>query len=116
MAVDSAGTGNWHVGKAPYGPAVSAAAARGYDLTKLRARQISSADFEEFDLILAMDRQNQTDIEELRPAGNVTPVQLMTSFDPRLEVEVPDPYYTGDFEEALDLIEAAANALLTELD
>ena len=101
------------MGKPPYGPAIEAAKQRGYDLTPLRARQFEAADFDRFDLILAMDRQNMADIEALRPPGSATDVRLMMDFAPeRSTDEVPDPYYTGDFEEALDLIEAAADGVL----
>jgi protein-tyrosine phosphatase len=106
LVIDSAGTGGWHVGDAPYGPMQQAAAARGIDLGTLRARQFTAVDFDRFDLIVAMDRQNQKDIETLRPAGNQTPVRLMSDQD------VPDPYYTSDFDGALDMIEAAATRLL----
>ena len=116
LCVDSAGTGNWHIGKPPYGPAIEAAARRGYELRHLRARQVSREDFEQFDLILAMDRQNLKDLEALRPVGYATPVRLMTAFDAKLQDDVPDPYFTGDFEEALDLIEAASDALLKTHD
>lgn len=113
MTVDSAGTAGWHVGKSAYGPAIEAGAARGYDLTPLRARQITFRDFDTFDLILAMDAQNLADIELLRPEGNETPVRLFLDFAPEVgREEVPDPYYTRDFDEALDLIEAAANGLI----
>lgn len=109
LTIDSAGTGGWHVGDAPYGAMQEAAAARGIDLSDLRARQFHAGDFTQFDLIIAMDRQNQADIEQLRPAGNTTNVRLMTDTD------VPDPYYTRDFEGALDIIEAAAKRLLADI-
>jgi protein-tyrosine phosphatase len=109
LTLDSAGTGGWHVGDAPYGPMQEAANRRGIDLSRLRARQFTSTDFDRFDLIIAMDRQNHADIERLRPAGNVTPVQLMADQD------VPDPYYTRDFDAALDIIEAAATRLLADI-
>lgn len=109
LTLDSAGTGGWHVGDAPYGPMQEAARARGFDLSNLQARQFTAADFANFDLIIAMDRQNKADIERLRPAGNATPVRLMT------EQDVPDPYYTRDFEGALDIIEAAASRLLAHI-
>ncbi len=116
VEVDSAGTSDWHIGKRPYGPAIEAAASRGYDLDPLRARQFIRDDFEEFDLILAMDRQNKSDIEAMRPAGNNTPVRLFLDFVPdALGEDVPDPYYTRDFEGALDLIERAARGLLGTL-
>ena len=75
----------------------------------LRARQFTAADFDQFDLIIAMDRQNQSDIEALRPAGNETPVRMMAAQD------VPDPYYTRDFDGALDVIEAAATRLMPDI-
>ncbi|MCK0095519.1 low molecular weight phosphotyrosine protein phosphatase [Yoonia sp. F2084L] len=109
LTLDSAGTGGWHVGDAPYGPMQEAAAARDIDFSSLRARQFSRADFDTFDLIVAMDQQNKADIERLRPAGNTTPVQLMADQD------VPDPYYTRDFEGALDMIEVAARRLLADI-
>ena len=112
-SIDSAGTGDWHIGKPPYGPAIEAGAARGYDLSPLRARQLSTDDFTAFDLILAMDRQNLADIETLRPPGAATPAGLLLDHAPALgRQEVPDPYFTGDFEEALDLIEAACSELV----
>ena len=106
LELDSAGTSGWHIGDPPYGPMQTAAAARGYDLSGLRARQFTVADFDSFDLIIAMDAQNQADIERLRPAGNATPVLMMASRD------VPDPYYTRDFDGCLDMIEDAALAML----
>lgn len=116
IEVDSAGTGGWHLGKPPHGPAIAAGAARGYDLSALRARRFGARDFAAFDLILAMDRQNLADIEALRPPGSATPVRLFLDFAPGVgAAEVPDPYYTGDFDGALDLIEAAAEGLLAEI-
>ncbi|MEL7205447.1 MAG: low molecular weight protein-tyrosine-phosphatase [Pseudomonadota bacterium] len=113
LDVDSAGTERWNVGKAPYGPAISAAAQRGYDLDGLRARQVAPADFERYDLIVAMDEENVADIEAIRPPGNQTPARLFLDFAPETgRKAVPDPYYTRDFEEALDLIEAASRGLL----
>ncbi|MCV2888579.1 low molecular weight protein-tyrosine-phosphatase [Ruegeria aquimaris] len=113
---DSAGTAGWHVGKPPYGPMQAAAAVRGIDLSDLRARQFSAGDFTRFDLILGMDAENIAEIEALRPAGNSTPVRLFTEFAPETgATHVPDPYYTRDFDGALDLIEAAAAELRRQL-
>ncbi len=116
VAADSAGTGNWHVGEPPYGPMQRAAKARGYDLAPLRARQFRRADFAAFDLILAMDAGNFADIEGLRPAGDDTPVRLFTDYAPQGSArDVPDPYYTRDFEGTLDLIEACGRGLCAAL-
>lgn len=112
VETDSAGTGHWHVGEPPYGPMQDAARARGYDLSDLRARQFRPADFERFDLIIAMDDANLRDIEAQRPAENTTPVRLFTDYAPEAGMDhVPDPYYTRDFNGALDLIEQAAQEL-----
>ena len=112
VTIDSAGTGDWHIGNPPDPRAVAHAARRGYDLTALRARQVSSEDFERFDWILAMDTSVLATLEDLRPP----------TFRGRLALfrgagDVPDPYTTGPegFERALDLIEYASTALAAEL-
>ncbi|MCU4653169.1 low molecular weight phosphotyrosine protein phosphatase [Roseibacterium sp. SDUM158016] len=105
VEIDSAGTGGWHVGEPPYGPAIRAAAARGYDLSAQRARQVSPSDFGQFDLILAMDCQNLADLRDLDPGSTA---QLALFLEPLGGGDVPDPYYTRDFDGALDLIERAA--------
>ena len=115
VAADSAGTGDWHIGKPPYPPAIRAAEARGFPMSDLRARQFSALDFERFELIVAMDRQNRADIEALRPPGNDTPAKLMTEFAPGSGADVPDPYFTGDFDGALDLIGRAVAGLARSL-
>ncbi len=115
LSLDSAGTSDWHVGEPPYGPMQAAARARGYDLSSLRARQFAPTDFTEFDLILVMDENNLAEVESLRPVGNTTPVHLFAAYaDPAL-TEVPDPYYTRDFNGVLTLIEDAAHGLLKSL-
>ena len=116
LEIDSAGTGGWHVGDPPYGPMQAAARARGYDLSDLRARQFRTDDFDAFDLILAMDADNLRQIEAMRPAGNATPAELFMRYAPGASFDhVPDPYYTGDFDGALDLIEQAASGLRAAL-
>lgn len=117
LAVDSAGTGDWHLGKPPYGPAIRAGAARGYDLTPLRARQVRKEDFDAFDLILAMDGQNLADLRRLRPAGARARLARLLDFAPETgRRDVPDPYFTGDFGDALDLIEAGVLGLAAALE
>ncbi len=107
---DSAGTGAWHVGKPPYGPMQTAARARGYDLSPLRARQLSDRDFHRFDLILGMDGENLADLRRAAPAD--APAHLVPFLPGQ---DIPDPYYTGDFETALDLIEHGTSRLLADL-
>ena len=112
LEIDSAGTSDWHVGEPPYGAMQAAARSRGLDLGGLRARQVQPGDFHRFDLILAMDSDNLDEVEGLRPKGSHTPVRLFTDYAPETGADhVPDPYYTRDFDAALDLIEAAAKGL-----
>ena len=116
VTVDSAGTSDWHVGSPPYGPMQDAAGLRGYDLSHLRARQFTASDFDDFDLIIGMDTANIADMETLRPPGNSTPLHLFLDYAPQTgETEVPDPYYTRDYQQALDLVEAASTGLIADL-
>lgn len=116
VETDSAGTSDWHVGEAPYAPMQAAAKARGFDLSDLRARQITTRDFEAFDLIIGMDDSNVGNIERLRPVGSQTPVQIFTDFAPEAGMDhVPDPYYTRDFDQTLDLVQAASMGLIARL-
>jgi protein-tyrosine phosphatase len=116
--VDSAGTADYHVGSAPDRRALEAARRRGYDMSGRRARQVEPADFEHFDLILAMDRSNWSDLREAAPPAAGERVRLFLAYGPDADVlDVPDPYYGGPngFEEVLDLIEAASRGLLQHL-
>jgi protein-tyrosine phosphatase len=118
VEVDSAGTHGWHAGEPPDARAQAHGARRGYDLAPLRARRVQAADFERFDLILAMDRDNLANLLELRPAAAETRVELLMRFARRHAVEeVPDPYYgaADGFERVLDLIEDACDGLLAHL-
>lgn len=119
IKIDSAGTGNWHVGKSPDNRAQAAAAVRGYDLSDLRARQVKATDFYEFDYVLAMDRNNYVDLTNLCPDGYEDKVQMFLSFYPDSpEEEVPDPYYGGPagFDYVLDLVEEASRGLITDIE
>ncbi|MDV7270820.1 low molecular weight protein-tyrosine-phosphatase [Thioclava sp. A2] len=114
LHLDSAGTGPWHVGEAPYAPMQRAAHARGYDMSNLRARQLTAADFEHFDLILAMDADNLREAAARRPASARAELRLFLHKANGPDA-VPDPYYTRDFDGCLDLIEEGARALLSGL-
>lgn len=116
--VDSAGTGDWHVGEAPDSRAQAAARTRGYDLSALRARQVSGTDFERFDLLLAMDGANFAELRRRCPAEHRDKVRLLMEFAPgAAESEVADPYFGGaqGFEQVLDQCEAACRGLLDTL-
>jgi protein-tyrosine phosphatase len=117
VEVDSAGTGDWHVGKAADLRTRQAAQQRGYDLSALRGRQVQAADFNAFDLILAMDTSNLRDLQQLRPGNATAELDLfLRRYQLQLD-EVPDPYYGGadGFEQVLDLIEQACEGLLCEI-
>lgn len=117
VTVDSAGTGDWHVGKAPDQRTREVARRRGYALDDLRARQVAVDDFQRFELILAMDHSNLADLQRLRPAGSSSDLDLLLRRYQLPLDEVPDPYYGGEagFEQVLDLIEQACDGLLLEI-
>ncbi|AGZ34227.1 low molecular weight protein-tyrosine-phosphatase [Pseudomonas sp. Rh2] len=115
--VASAGTAEWHVGKAPDSRTSKAALARGYDLSQQRAQQVKAAHFTEYDLILAMDESNLSHLRALRPHTAKGELDLfLRRYGAELD-EVPDPYYGGaeGFERVLDLIEAACRELVVEI-
>ncbi len=118
LEIDSAGTAGYHIGEPPDTRAQLAARRRGYEMSGLRARVVEPADFERYDLILAMDSSNLATLR--RRAGRVAQerLRLFLEFAPGVDTqEVPDPYYGGDngFEEVLDLVEAASLGLLRHL-
>ena len=125
LQADSAGTADWHVGKAPDARTVQHARTRGYDLSRLRARQVGWADFDQFDLILAMDDDNHAALcrleQEARSRLDHPPrARLGRLLDHHPDVadrNVPDPYYGGDegFHAVLDLVEGACDGLLRQL-
>ena len=111
VEIDSAGTGAWHVGEPPDHRARAAGKRRGLSVGG-RARKVVREDFERFDLLVAMDRSNQADLERLAPSTSAAErIYLLRDFDPDSPngSEVPDPYYgDGDgFERVLDICEAA---------
>lgn len=115
IEVDSAGTHDYHVGEPPDPRTVRAARQRGFDLEPLRARQVEPADFERFDLILAMDRLNYVTLLDRSPPQFHPRIHLLLEFaGGATRDDVPDPYYGGakGFDEVLDLLEDAAAGVL----
>ena len=119
IVIDSAGTSNYHPGKAPDLRSQKHAKLRGYNLSQLRARQVQLHDFIEFDLILAMDHDNLRDLKALsqqacQQFGHVrATLALMSAHDPVYPQQaVPDPYYGGEagFEHVLDQCESSSRA------
>lgn len=118
VLVDSAGTGDWHVGELPDKRARAEAASRGLTLDH-RARQFVAEDFARFDLIVAMDASNAADLAAMAPTpADRAKVHLFRSFDPAspagASLAVPDPYYGGPdgFKEVFDICAAASRGLL----
>jgi len=115
---DSVGTHDYHIGEPPDERAQQAARKRGYDMSKLRARQVETRDFEQFDYILAMDRDNLVLLERKCPSQHRNKLALFCDFDEgHAGQEVPDPYFGGakGFERVLDMAEQVAASLLAHL-
>jgi protein-tyrosine phosphatase len=108
--IDSAGTGDWHVGEGPHHGSVRVARNRGIDISGQVCRLFRIADFDRFDLILVMDKSNLANILAMaRNAEDAKKVKLLLG-----DKEVPDPYYTNLFEEAFDLIERGCKKIINQ--
>lgn len=118
IETDSAGTHAYHVGEQPDGRAQATARDRGIDLSDLRARSVSLSDYEDFDLILAMDNDNYNILMAQSPAHAKPKISLFMDFAPqRKEREVPDPYFGGQngFEKVFEMVEEASEGLLRHI-
>lgn len=117
VRVDSAGTGDWHIGRAPDHRMTKAAHKRGIDLSPLRARQVTAEDFDTFEHIFAMDLENLRNMNALAKGRRHQPKLYLDLIAPGEDKEVPDPYYGGatGFETVLDLVERASKALISVL-
>ena len=113
IEVDSAGTGHWHVGETPHGGARRVLGAHGIQCNH-RARQVTVQDRDDFDYIVTMDEENYADVGGL--TGGRAAIARFLDFAPHLGTrEVPDPYYTGGFEEVYRLLDEAADGLLATI-
>ncbi len=115
---DSAGTGDWHVGKAPDPRARAEALRRGIDISAYRARQVSPQDFHRFTHILALDRQNLADLRAIAPTGAPAELSLLLDHVAGMEGQpVADPYFGDEtgFAETWEQVERAAAALVRKL-
>ena len=117
VAVDSAGTHDYHAGEPPDARATAHARKRGYDISGLRARQVVPGDFTEFDLVLAMDRGHLEILRRMSPQAHRHKLRLFLDFAGLKDADVPDPYYGGaeGFEQVLDMVEAASRGLATHV-
>jgi protein-tyrosine phosphatase len=118
VIIDSVGTHDYHIGDPPDLRTQRAAMHRGYDMSGLRGRQVEVADFTRFDYVLAMDNANMTMLQRLCPQPQHGRLGLFLEYASRhQETEVPDPYYGGGdgFERVLDMVEDAAEGLLSHI-
>jgi protein-tyrosine phosphatase len=118
FVVDSAGTGNWHCGEAPDHRSVKVASAYGVDISGQRARQITAADFDQFDLIFTMDESVDRDVRKLvNQPEHLQKIHLLRTYAGHPESTVPDPYYDGTkaFEEVYHLIDDACRRIVLQL-
>ncbi len=118
IEIDSAGTHAYHVGEPPDKRSQASALNRGFDLSSQRARRVQKTDFDYYDYVIAMDNDNLSNLLEICPRALSSKVSLFLSYADNVdEVEVPDPYYGGSkgFERVLDMVESAADGLLSEI-
>ncbi len=123
ISIDSAATHSYHIGSAPDPRAIQTGAQYDVDIGHLRVRKVTSADFHDFDLIIAMDHNNIANLQSIRPAGSTAEIELMMAYHPeyatrRQSDEVPDPYY-GDidgFVYMYELLELATAGLLKDIE
>ena len=118
VAVDSAGTGDWHVGEPPDRRAIAVARANGVDISGYRGRQVTAADFDRFDHVVALDLANLARLRALQPAKSRADLSLLLDYVPGREGEpVADPYYGADagFDTTWADVTAGAQALARRL-
>lgn len=117
VEIDSAGTADFHIGEPPSERAIRIGAARGYDLTPLKARQVCPRDFTDFDLILAMDGSHMRRLKALLPADSGCRIHLFLEVLPEAGIDVADPFYgdDSDYVTMLNVIEAAVPAWVARI-
>lgn len=117
VEVDSAGLGNWHAGRPPDRRAIACAASHGVDISELRGRQITDADYTGFDVLLCADADILYTVQTHAPAGATADTRLLLGWSGLGESQIPDPY-TQDmaaFEHAWELVDGAAEAIVERL-
>jgi protein-tyrosine phosphatase len=117
ISVDSAGTSGWHIGSPPDPRSRKAASKRGYNIDQQKGRQVNDGDFNQFDYIFAMDKENLAHLKALCPSNFKGHLGLLLDFGQPSLREVPDPYHGGTegFEHVLDLIENACDHFIQHL-
>lgn len=113
ISVDSAGTGDWHIGQPPHPGTKEILEQNNITVDGLMARQIKTDDLEKFQYIIAMDSENKRNIEKLQAEFPKAKVEMLLEFVPHIQnKDVPDPYFTGNFQEVYDLVKEGCENLL----
>ena len=113
FTIDSAGTSDWNVGKPPHQGTQEKLSAYDIPFDHIKSRQIGEDDFNSFDYIIAMDDQNITDLTNIKIKGTNTKLtRLMDFVEDEALKDIPDPYYTGDFDQTYELVQAGCQSLL----
>jgi protein-tyrosine phosphatase len=115
IRADSAGTGDWHIGKPPHEGTRKILEKYKIDAAGMAARQIKASDLDEFHWIVAMDSQNLEDIRSLKKGNPDAKVVRLLDYSDHRDKDVPDPYYTGNFEEVYSLLKESCEKLLKEI-
>ena len=117
IEADSAGTGDWHLGKPPHEGTRKLLDREGISYAGMRARKVARDDFASFDYIVCMDAANERDVLALRQGadGKARVMKFMDLVKDARSTDVPDPYYTGNFEEVYALVEAGCRELLDRI-
>jgi protein-tyrosine phosphatase len=121
IGIDSAGTGDWHIGKPPHEGTRKLLDSRGISYEGMRARQVRGLDFSDFDYIVCMDNSNERNVEAIRKSlsaserGKAKLFKLLDLVPEAGTTDVPDPYYTGNFEEVYELVSTGCERLLAQI-
>jgi protein-tyrosine phosphatase len=113
ILVDSAGTGDWHIGAKPHDGTCRILKHHFIDCEDIRARQLKSEDFDEFDVIVAMDGSNVRNMQQMAGARKDKRIHMLLDYWPERGLkDVPDPYFTGNFEEVFEMVDLSCDRLL----
>jgi protein-tyrosine phosphatase len=116
IQIDSAGTGNWHAGEPPHEGTRRILDQYQISHQSLKARQLKAADFAAFDVIIAMDDSNVRNMKQIAGPDNAVRIHKLLDFLPERGItDVPDPYFTGNFEEVYEMVDRSCDRLLAWL-
>ncbi|WP_240376871.1 low molecular weight protein-tyrosine-phosphatase [Bacillus piscicola] len=116
ITVDSAGTGDWHIGEAPHEGTCQLLQEKQIDYSDIQARQVTKKDLEQFDYIIAMDMDNLAYLQKLADDEKKPKLMKLLDFVPDSPLEnVPDPYFTGNFDEVYEMVQKGCARILEQI-